>query len=497
MPIRSRSITLSCLVVLSFLYGVAELVPGRFTQTAEVFFKAAGRNWARTGRFGAPEIVGRLSTGPPLTEVYFAQPPVYTFLYGVYVKAVGFGPRSSIAYDVLIHLLLVWSAVAVARTVFALPWPVAGLSGALMLPLGTVGRPDELGIVFALCAALSFRSQRVTNTATILGGMFLGLCGATSLGALLLLGPLVCWKPWQTASASSTRARWLLLAVVGALTAAAACIAPILISHPAAYRQLMAHAGEQSAALSWITRTARNSDSGFLNQWKGAPAFGPAYIILVVGLWAFAIMCWAFDKARTSSNYSSIVLTALSMLFLVVFMPGKYYYLWFSEAWLLIACAALATEIYRDLSPRRRVALLAFGAIAWIAAAAPYFRWKAILWTLPADQSLNSTVRQLREEIPADRVVVSSDYWWILADRDTVYDITFGNPEIDTVDFVIASGNGSGEPGTPVGLNSRYQDSEFQVLYDHLNTVRPSLLGIPLSHSAYGFGAYVLKKKRQ
>ena len=192
-----------------------------------------------------------------------------------------------------------------------------------MLPLGTVGRPDELGIVFALCAALSFRSQRVTNTATILGGMFLGLCGATSLGALLLLGPLVCWKPWQTASASSTRARWLLLAVVGALTAAAACIAPILISHPAAYRQLMAHAGEQSAALSWITRTARNSDSGFLNQWKGAPAFGPAYIILVVGLWAFAIMCWAFDKARTSSNYSSIVLTALSMLFLVVFMPGN------------------------------------------------------------------------------------------------------------------------------------------------------------------------------
>ena len=66
--------------------------------------------------------------------------------------------------------------------------------------------------------------------------------------------------------------------------------------------------------------------------------------------------------------------------------------------------------------------------------------------------------------------MVSSDYWWILADRDTVYDITFGNPDIDTVDFVIASGNGSGEPGTPVGLNSRYQDSEFQVLYDHLNT---------------------------
>ena len=69
----------------------------------------------------------------------------------------------------------------------------------------------------------------------------------------------------------------------------------------------------------------------------------------------------------------------------------------------------------------------------------------------PPTSLSNSTVRQLREEIPADRVVVSSDYWWILADRDTVYDITFGNPEIDTVDFVIASGNGSGEPGAAPG----------------------------------------------
>src|SRR5271166_2671778 len=102
---RNRSFV--ALAVLSAVCCISTMVPGRFAVTDEVFFKAAGRNWAMTGRFAAPEITGRLSEGPQLSEVYFAQPPLYTFLFGVYVRMAGFSPRSCIAYDMIIHLLLI------------------------------------------------------------------------------------------------------------------------------------------------------------------------------------------------------------------------------------------------------------------------------------------------------------------------------------------------------------------------------------------------------
>src|SRR5258708_20764181 len=88
--VMSRKTALAILLALSALYCLAELVPGRFAVTDEVFFKAAGRNWAATGRFAAPEMKGYFSNVlvPPATEVFFAYPPLYTFLFGVYTMIV-------------------------------------------------------------------------------------------------------------------------------------------------------------------------------------------------------------------------------------------------------------------------------------------------------------------------------------------------------------------------------------------------------------------------
>jgi hypothetical protein len=41
------------------------------------------------------------------------------------------------------------------------------------------------------------------------------------------------------------------------------------------------------------------------------------------------------------------------------------------------------------------------------------------------------------------------DYWWALGDQDRVYDTLFRNPDIDQVDYIVVSGNGSGNPATP------------------------------------------------
>ena len=146
----SRTTALACLLALSALYCIADLVPGRFAVTDEVYFKSAGRNWATTGRFASPELTGFTSSVPPMSEVFFPYPPLYPFLFGVYTKIVGFGPRLCILYDLVIHLLLIWCGALVAKLVHRAPWGAAVLCGALLVPLGTVGRPDELGICIRL-----------------------------------------------------------------------------------------------------------------------------------------------------------------------------------------------------------------------------------------------------------------------------------------------------------------------------------------------------------
>lgn len=494
-PNDRRNRAFACLLVLSLVYAVGEIVPGRFTVTDEVFFKAAGRNWAMTGRWAAPEIVGRLSKGPPLTDVYFAQPPLYTFLYGVYTRLAGFGPRTCMLYDVAIHLLLVWSAVAVARGVYALPWSLCALCGALLIPLGTVGRPDELGIVFAMWGAVTFRSKIGRKSAALIGGSLLGLCGATSLGCFVFLGPLVAWELGRECEAQAEKARNLSLAAMGALAAAAAWVLPILASHPTAYQQLIAHAGEQSAALGLVTGQGQNSGSRLLHGWPGGLAYGFSYGVLMPGLLTFAVLCWRFDKARDWGRYTRILLGVLSLLLLLVVMGGKCLYTWFPGSWLFIACMAVGTEVCRSTSSGRRGTLLAFASVVWLAASLPYLRWKVILWTLPAEQSLTRNWRRLRSEVPAGVGVLGSDYWWALADRDRVYDSMFSYPSIEAVDYIVVSGNGSGKPGTPANVPWWAENTDFRPVENHLNLRPTALFGFRLSRSAYGFGAYVLEKK--
>jgi len=311
------------LAVLSLVYCIAALVPGRFAVTDEVFFKAAGRNWAMTGRFAAPEITGRLSQGPPLWEIYFAQPPIYTFLFGAYVKVAGFSPRSCIAYDTIIPLLLIWCAMLFARIVYGLAWSWAALGGALLVPLGTVGRPDELGIVFAMWSAIAFRSQLPDRIRNALGGALSGLCVCTSLGAFLFLGPLVLWELFSARQKRAGRITDLGLAAVVFVAVTAACVSPILIPHPAAYRQLIEHAGEQSAVLSAVTGEERNSSLGFVESWVTMMKYGFVYGFLIMGLFLFSLLCPFLDNSVTHPAYSRIGILFVSLVLFAIAMPGN------------------------------------------------------------------------------------------------------------------------------------------------------------------------------
>lgn len=487
-----RHWSLAAVALLSLIYCIAELVPGRFAVTDEVFFKAAGRNWALTGHFAAPEILGRLTEGPPLSEIYFAQPPVYTFLFGVYTRLVGFTPRSCIAYDMLIHLLLIWSAVVLGRFMYGLDWNWAALCAVLLIPIGSVGRPDELAIICAMWAAIVFRSGLRDRLRVPIGGTLLGICVCTSLGAFVFLGTLVFLELLSAEQSIAKKMTNVCVATIISLAIVAACVLPILIAHPRAYQQLIEHAGEQSAILSAATSEERNSAAGLFDAWTTTLRYGYGYAVFIFGLLIFSVLCRCLDTFPVRRVYTRILASILSLAVLVVAMPGKYFYLLFQGCWLLIACVSLGCQVSKSLpSPRRRL-LIICGTCFWLAASMPYLRSKLIMWTLPSDQSLTVNTNRLRVEIPAGAGVMTTDYWWALANRDKVYDALFSNPSINAIDYVVLSGNGSGKPGTPTDIRAKYKTG-FVVIDNQLNHIPSHFFGFRLSRSSYGFGAYVLK----
>lgn len=493
----SRTTALAILLALSGLYCLVELVPGRFVVTDDVYFKAAGRNWAATGQFAAPELKGyRSDVVPPVSDVFFAYPPLYPFLFGVYTKVVGFGPRTCIAYDALIHLLLVWLGVLAARLVFGLPWSASVVCGALLLPLGTVGRPDELGIVFALGAALALQREAPFRFALPVGGALLGLCCATSLGACLFLGSLVGWEATLRERGYFGKLRNLAIAALVALIVLAICLAPILAAHPSAYHQLLVIGAGQTVAGNASSGGSHYFVRNFLKLWIEALHYGYDKIFLIAGCLFFCLVCWRFDKNPEKTAYNRIVLAVLSLLLLLVMMPGKYFYLWFAGSWLLIACVALGWRTFQSSPSAARLPVLALGVLIWLVASAPYFRSKAILWTLPADQSLTFNVNRVRGEVPAGAGVLTSEYWWALAGRNPVYDTLFSDPGTDAFAYVVTTGNGSGQIGKPLTPGVSLAGSQWRNVDDHLRSTPPRILGFPLSHSAYGFGPYILKKTK-
>jgi hypothetical protein len=115
------------------------------------------------------------------------------------------------------------------------------------------------------------------------------------------------------------------------------------------------------------------------------------------------------------------------------------------------------------------------------------------MWKIPADESLTVSTPRLQAEVPAGVGVMTTDYWWALANRDKVYDLVFSDPGIGAIDYIVLSGNGSGRPGVPTDFKAKYK-AGFVPIFDDLNRTPPQIAGHTLSRSSYGFGAYVLKK---
>src|SRR5258708_7551000 len=125
------------LAALQVVYFAGLLTFGRFLSGDEIAYKAPGREWARSGAFVDPELVGFGAWRNPVRPYEVRRgsgPPIFTFSFGLFVKVFGFNPGTNVAFDGLVHILLGWATWALARALGpGLPYEAAMIAAAATL----------------------------------------------------------------------------------------------------------------------------------------------------------------------------------------------------------------------------------------------------------------------------------------------------------------------------------------------------------------------------
>src|SRR5262249_40852919 len=169
--------------------------------------------------------------------------PGYSFAFGLFVRAFGFGPTQCVIFDALIHGALAFLTSLLARVIAPELTPGTACAIAIaLLPVGVFGRPDELAMCFGLLALILWGHPAPGYLRRAGAGLMLGWCAATSVGAAAMIGILGLV---ELLHGRLTFAQKLIRALLGTgigLASLALTVLPIEIAHPNAYRQYLAHA---------------------------------------------------------------------------------------------------------------------------------------------------------------------------------------------------------------------------------------------------------------
>jgi len=475
-------------LLLSLLAGylAVMMVQGRFAVTDEMFFKAAGAQWAETGQFAAPELTGLFGATPPVEKIFAVYPPIYPFLFGLWVRLIGFSWRSCVLYDATIHVLLTLSVLLYA---IQLDRRFNGLLGillvAIMLPLGGAGRPDELAMTFGTLGTCSMALRRRGAFAAILCGVAVGLTAGTSLGAGAVFGLIAASRtlceqePWRPPVV-----RCALLFGVSVTTMCFVWL-PIVASEPTALWQFVTH-----------VRRIRQQLSAPLGQLLGQ-VWQYGHFVVIVALVTAAIGITAFgltNEKWTRREWCRLWLgPLLGLAFVLTEVTNKWGYPWFVEPALIVASTISLLRLW----PARPVFAVLGGIIlvgAVISGSLPFVKERLEFLELGQDQSYAVNGTRLRSLIPAGSAVFANpDAWWMLRGHCRVYSTWCGR-DLNSVQFIVLSGNGSGVPGKPLEDISKDEvQAKFAIVYDNLPRNPVYLSRFRVTNSAYGFGQMVLE----
>ena len=471
---------------------------GRFSGYDEPFFKGAGREWGTTGRFAATELAD--SDWYPTTsfkvdvkpeEVFFFYPPLYSLGFGLIVKLFGFGWRQCVFYDAFIRAVLAYAFVQIAHQMSVgkrRDWLITLLSFAILLQ-GFSERPDDLATCLAMIGLLPLIGLSTNRSQIILSGISFGLCAGTSVGAAGMLAMIAITlllsnsTPWQVRIRDF--AIWCSVSAAVFLMV----VFPLLYLHPGAINQYRANAATAiksypelfSAPLQFI-----GVHIPFVSSMSG---------ILAVNLLLVPAALRSNNRKYWLRLYCG---TLAALLFWFMSVPNKILYLWFVAPWLIALYFSVLSTEWNKVNKILRTFSLALLAFSLLLGSINTIKPIVYISFLPKSQRQDENQRLLNSLIPAKSKVLCTDAWWFIADNREVYDARWTHPDMEKIDFVILSGNGSGKPGFPILANEWLEDfplyDHVHVVNDNLNREVPQFFGVPLSRSSYGFGSLVLER---
>jgi hypothetical protein len=348
-------------------------------------------------------------------------------------------------------------------------------------------RPDELAMCFALAALLLLRHPPHSWGRIAASGILFGLSAATITGVTILLGMIAfVWIALDSPSLPRTILASLLWGLTATLALAAA-LAPILIACPDAYKQYLAHAGDQFGRGRYL--------ESYLWSWR----FGRPYLALTASCLIIAAASLGIARDRfPRREWLRLWLGPLvGLLFLAICVPRKYHYLWILGPWLLIAAGICLYQLSGQLRPSTQRLLLAGLLIGYGFAAGPFLKNTLAMLALPEAQALAPNAQAMRALIPSGSTVMTDDYWWVLADHCRVRDNFYSHPRPEEIEFIILPGNASGDPNlvrqVPPYLADYVRD-HFVPIANNINQQPLSVLGVRLPNTAFGFGVLVLRR---
>ena len=373
------------------VFGIFTLWFGRFQTTDEVAFKAAGREWAVSGRFAAPEMKGFRNFDPPAEVAWFGQLPIYTFLFGVFVKIFGFHPLQNLAFDLLIHSGVVFLTYAIAKVLAGSGTPSAALAAAAIVPISVIGRADELAMLFGMSAMLLLLT-RTSRLVLVPAGLLLGFAVATAAlagGAFALAAVLIL-----ATDPNDVRERFRRTAVCAfaAVVSCAAALVPFLSAYPGVYRQFTSHAAAQLRGQWWPL-----FESALHYGWQFVAA--GAFIVVT------SILLFFIDR-RVWMRFL-LVPTAFVAVLICPFPVEKHVFLVFRTLdrgrcrWLLAAIARSAKRNGRCVRCPRVLARCGH----------PGCKGCDCHCYAARNQRLSPNVAAVRRLVPRGSVVLASEYW--------------------------------------------------------------------------------------
>jgi hypothetical protein len=487
------------LLLLLAVFFILEFAYPRFPFWDEIAFKSAGWNLSRGRTFAAPELEGYLHLDPPIEQVYFLHPPLYTWLFGEWTRATGFGWAACVGYDALISVVLAIVVYGLAGAVAdALLGPLSVTKRTLLavapalltLLFRQVARPDELGMALGYANAWWLFVPRTASLRlpilTFVSGVLAGLMLCTSPGVFLAFMPFLAALWLWRVDGTRDIALSLAAAGLGGGLATAICLTPLFLGHPHFYRQYFQHAqvtvfGEGIAWMlgdSWASHRQRV----FL--------LCATVPVLCLGM----ISLWRIGRIRETLVLFVAPLVGFGVVFV---LRGYVSYWWFLQPWLLLVAIVVAADFWWRKRPRLLTTVVPGWLTVWLVAASAWpIRDYLVRITLAPEQRLAPNAQRLRELIPPGAGVLTLTGWWALGNDRLVYDSMLSDiQDLSRIEYFVTHGNSSGQPVRP--NSSRYNTmlrENFEVISDTLPRTEVRVFGLPITRHGYGFGTLVLRR---